>query len=249
MSHLQASVLLPQTIEYINYHEISPGQVRFSSRNVQLKIDAAFKNGDVTVGPDGCFHFKYYNGQSIFPEKEALPVIKAPFGYVLADGHHHTLAAISLGAQYLPIRLLADYSDMSPEQFWCVAEKNNQVFLYDLEGNHLNPPLRFNENSLYELIDDANRYFAAITARKCEEGKGWVNSTGAEYPLWIKVGKDIPFIEFRIADALRNAGIVYSYEMGDEPSEQFVEQARQVLVQANIPGLRVVNTRTRYTEL
>jgi hypothetical protein len=72
------------------------------------------------------------------------------------------------------------------------------AYLYTTSGEKLLPPKKFSE-----LKDDTNRYFAAITARKYTSNPdGSYASKGALYPLWIKVDKDIPFIEFKIANGL-----------------------------------------------
>ncbi len=233
------------SVVYLHYSQLLPGQVRYSSQNVKQKIEHALKKQDVVWNVNTARHEgKYFNGKSLFPEEEALPVIQAPFGLVLADGHHHTLAAITLQVEWIPIKVMADLSHLTADQFWTAAEQQGWVFLYDLEGNKTAPLQNFDH-----LLDDPNRYFAAFTARKCLANGDLATSYGAEYPVWIKVGKDIPFIEFRIADVWRQAGIHYDYEMGENPDAAFVEKARAVLINAHIPGLRVVPTRMHYSGL
>lgn len=233
------------SVTYQHISQLFPGQVRYSSQNVKQKVDQAIKKHDAIWNTElHCYEGRYFEGKSLFPKEEALPVLQAPFGLILADGHHHTLAALSLGIEWVPIKILADLSHLSSEKFWSVAEEKGWAFLYDLEGNRMTPMQDFST-----LIDDPNRYFAAITARKCPANGDMSASIGAEYPLWIKVGKDIPFIEFRISDALRKAGIEYTYVMGDEPPIDFVEQARQALFEANIPGLRVIPERTHFSQI
>lgn len=231
--------------DYLHIDELTPGQLRFSSKNVQEKVEQALKKGDAIYRfSNGKYEGKYDQGRSIFPEKEALPVVKSCFGYILTDGHHHVLAALLLGLPYVPTKVIADYSDLSVDAFWDEVEKKEWVYLYDLEGEKRRPTSNF-----CELEEDANRYFAAITARKCGPDGDLSKSWGAEYPLWIKVGRDIPFIEFKISDVLHAEGIYYTYDLGDQPDEAFMERAREALLEAKIPGLRVVPEKTHWTEL
>ncbi|MCI5052797.1 MAG: hypothetical protein MRY21_06665 [Simkaniaceae bacterium] len=204
----------------LDISQISPAQLRFSLQNVEMKKNKKLKSGSTTCS-------------------ESLPVVKAPFGYVLIDGHHDALSYLALGTRQILVRIVQDFSDLSEELFWSEVEKQGLAYPYTIQGERKIPP-----RNLSELTDDPNRYFAAISARKYPPDlKG---STGAHYPLWIKIGKDIPFIEFRISDALWESGLVYSYEMGDNPPEEFIERARGVLIQAQIPGLKIVPKKYHY---
>ena len=175
-----------------------------------------------------------------------MPVIEAPFGYVLVDGHHDVLAALALGATRIPVRVVREWKNLSPELFWVKAEEDGLVYLKNFDGTRVLPPKNFKD-----LVEDPNRYFAAITARKFPLGEG-MPSTGAEYPLWIKIGKDIPFTEFRISDTMFRHGLRYTkgLENEDPPAyEQLVEVVRRVLLEDPIKGLRVVPQRVHYSEI
>jgi len=230
---------------YLHIKEISPSQLRYSSFNVDEKIEEMKKHKD-TVWDETReeWKFKYFSGKSPLPEKEAVPLIKAPFGYVLADGHHHVKAAEKLGAEWVPVYLLADMSDLDEEDFWKQSEQLGWAYLNKTNGKKGNPPKSFSE-----LQDDPNRYFAALIARKCDEKGDLKTSKGSDYPVWIKVGKDIPFIEFRISDALWKHNISYDYSMGKNPPVELVEKARSALKEENIPGLRLVAERVHYSEI
>ncbi|MCC5831706.1 MAG: ParB/Srx family N-terminal domain-containing protein [Chlamydiales bacterium] len=230
---------------YTHIEEMTPGQIRFSSKNVEEKVVQALLKGDAFFNPlEGTFIGKYYGGKSLFPEEEALPVVKGRHGYVLADGHHHVLTALALGLPWVPTKEIADLSHLAEDAFWVEMEQKGWVHLYGLDGVKRLPPADFNL-----LEEDPNRYFAAITARKCGEDGNLSRSRGAEYPLWIKVGKDIPFIEFKISDALFASGFRYEYNMGNNPDEATVEEARCILIKADIPGLRLVKERKHWKEI
>jgi hypothetical protein len=229
---------------YIPYSQLHPGQIRYASKNVEEKRKKAIATG-AALCVNNCWIYKYHNGTSIMEEKNALPVVKSVVGYVLVDGHHDVLSSIALGATMIPIKVIADLSHLSVQQFWLEAEKLGLIYPYALGGEYQVPPIHFKD-----LIDDPNRYFAAIVARKCEgPTTSPANSRGFDYPLWRKVGKDIPFIEFMIADIWWNNGIYYTYAMGDNPSIKFVEKARTVLKKNSIKGLKLVSKRTYYLDI
>lgn len=239
----QSSTPTEQISFYLSMETIFPAQLRYSSRNVEEKIQEIVTSSHATWDDtQKKWNFAFDQGNSAFSLEEALPVIKGPHGYVLADGHHHAIASLKLQANTLPVYLLADLSHLSVAEFWEEMELRGWAYLIQLDGTKSLPPNRFEE-----LKDDPNRYFAAITARKYAKETSRAESSGAAYPLWIKIGKDTPFIEFRISDALRKEGIEYRYDM--ELSEAFIEQARSALIRANIPGLKLVSQRLHYTEI
>ena len=70
-----------------------------------------------------------------------------------------------------------------------------------------------------------------------------------EHPVWLKIGKDIPFVEFVIADIIRKNGFVYNEKwQGEIPSDE-LEKVRKAVVNANVPGLKVVKEKLHYKEI
>lgn len=237
--------MAPASAEFVAIASIAPGQSRYASLNVLEKVTQAQKRGGA-VRSNGRWLPAYNNNTSIFHENSALPVVKGPEGLVLIDGHHDVRASLELGATYVPVKIVADLSALSVEEFWKVAEEKGYVYPYAKGGSYRRPSKDFNE-----MEDDSNRYFAAITARKClDERTDNTNTIGADYPLWVKVGKDIPFIEFRIADALYQNGFTYNLaEEQNNPTGESVEQAREILKAHPVRGLRLIDTRTYYADI
>lgn len=231
---------------YLSIKEVFPAQVRYSYKNSLDKLVDKIAKGDVQWNKKNKKWDCLYNNQtSTLSEKQALPVVKAPFGYVLVDGHHDVMASLYFDAITIPIKVIEDMSHYSSEElFWNGAEKRNFAYLLDLSQNRRLPPKHF-EN----LIDDPNRYFASLTKQKIVVNEGKKESFGALYPLWIKKADTPPFIEFKIADALCKGGHIYDYSMGKNPPIEFIEKARQILLDANILGLNLVQERKHYTQL
>ena len=211
-SPLAAAVEPADQPRYLAIDQLHPGQLRISTLNVADKVKAAKASGHVHDG-----------GRSILPLAKALPVVRASFGYVLVDGHHDVMASLQLGATTVPVVEVDDLSALSPDGFWDEAHVRGYVYPFDLAGQPRPPPRRF-----AELVDDPNRYFATITARKCASAsQATADSTGPEYPLWVKVGKDVPFLELMISDALTARGFTYKPREPLEPA--LVEKARRLL--------------------
>lgn len=216
---------------YVDIHTVYPSQHRYSSLNVKQKIEKGENDGYHCEQAQLIFHFD--NGKSIYAVKNAIPVLKVNSIYILVDGHHSVLASIELGASTVPVHIIHVLTRPLDNEFWQWAATNNYAYLIDIKGNLSIPP----PDDITQLQDDPLRYFAAITARKYEEIEGsWI---GAENPLWIKVGKDIPFIEMKIADLLRASG--FSYQYGDElvKLDLLIDQARAILV-PYLPELKLV---------
>ncbi|HBL98359.1 TPA: hypothetical protein DDZ86_01805 [Candidatus Dependentiae bacterium] len=219
-------VLNARDVFYADLSELRPTQIRYSSENVKDKVKKAIKQG-ATV--KNFLYFKYNNGTSIFDVNDAVPVIKTPEGLFLCDGHHSVLASKEVGATTMPV-FIADKYNFNVKNnpiFWTWASQKNYAYLRDLDGKNKYPA------DFESLTDDPVRYFVALAARKFEKSAQFSDSTGADYPLWVKIGKDVPFVEFRVADLLYEAGFKFVY--GDEQDkklfEQKIEMARGMLEQ------------------
>lgn len=232
---------------YISYKKIHPGQTRYSNHQVEKKMQREKEHGTaIWDEEDKKWKLKHDHGKSVYSHRDILPVIRAPFGYVLVDGHHAVIAGIRFGSKQVPIRVIADLSNLSTEEFWREAEQHGYVYLYKIDGKKSLPPEKFTD-----LQNDPNRYFAGATVRKYYTDRtGTDASAGAEYPLWIKVDKDTPYIEFMIANALYKAGFTYDDKAhGDNPPKEQIEQARAILEKAHIPGLKLIPSGTHCSDI
>ena len=234
----------PLCAEFIAIDSLHPGQHRYASLNVSEKI-AHIKKKHGVIRHKGTFIPAYHNNTSVLPENGPLPVVRSPFGYVLVDKHHEVLASIALGATTIPVRMIADLSTVSSEQFWKIAEEQGLVYPYKIGGHYERPPHNF-----AQLKDDPNYYFAAVTARTClDQRTENKNTRGAPYPLWVKVSAEMPFVEFKIADTLYQHGFMYDLKQKASPSESEVERARTILNAHPIAGLRLIRSRRHYTQI
>ena len=219
---------------YVPVEQVHPGQLRYSRQNVSEKVVKLREKLGLSAP----------TGFTRPPLKDSVPVIEAPFGYVLVDGHHDVLAALNLGATEIPVRVIRRWKSLPPELFWDKAEKEGLVYLKNSDGIRAVPPENFKD-----LVEDPNRYFAAISARKFPLGEE--KSTGAEYPLWIKRGKGVPFVEFRISDTMSRHRLLYTKDLENEDPkayDQLVEKVRGVLLEDPIEGLEFVPRRAHYSE-
>jgi hypothetical protein len=214
--------------KYVPLHNIRPSQTRVSYVVVGQKIEKIRDN----------IHFDH--GRSGYGFRQALPAIKTPFGYFLTDGHHDAIAHIKLGAKSVAIRILDEWLGTSLDDYWKWAEKNGYAYLLDKNGNRSIPSSDF-----LSLEDDPLRYFASIMARKFTEPYKMSASSGQEYPLWVKIGKSMPFKELKIADCLYRHGFQYT---SGQDLETLKEQARAIMANDPVPGIKLLPIRERYDE-
>lgn len=215
--------------QYVSIERLVPSQIRYSSHNVARKQQLA---------PEECL---YDQNQSIYDLSDAIPVIKVSEHFVVQDGHHSVLVSISRGAKTMPIHIAFEYSGTLDDTFWDWAHKQEHAYLFMPGSNLISYPTSFDA-----LIDDPIRYFVAIVARKYSKDLSHDTSSGAEFPLWIKIGKDIPFIEFKIADILYQHGFHYSYGDEKDSLEKLIEEARLMLMHHQIPNLKLLTEREHF---
>lgn len=249
---------------YIDMRNIVPGQMRYSQKNIDLKLASTKKNrGFIQEG--GTVRLQHNNGTSAFTIQEAAPVmkIKDPNGttaYVLKDAHHDTLANQTLAQQAgvtsptMPIKVKDDFSAMSYRDFWNYANKNSLVDLTGVDGKNYvnNPPTDFSV-----MKNDPVRYFVTIAAYKGGNNE-FDRSFGADYPLWYKrlANSSSPsaypgdvingrMIENVVSQKLLENGFTYDDKRDGESGPAFeakVKEAHAILSKPEnqIQGLRLV---------
>lgn len=97
------------SVFYIDAKCVHPGQIRFSNYVVKEKIEEHLDKGDVFRDKQSqSWTLKYFDKTSLFPLSNALPVVLAPYGYVLVDGHHHFLTNLAFDGTRIPISVIAE---------------------------------------------------------------------------------------------------------------------------------------------
>lgn len=255
--HIQAGLfILASTIQvhaqlyngfkgYISLDLLSPGQLRYTTQNVQTKAKKQLKT-----------HFYFDNGQSSLNISDAIPVILGPNNLIiLVDSHHEYLASRSIGDTTVPIIVKDDLSRLSREEFYTVAQDKNYIYPYDILGKKI-PLASTGWYKWSDMVDDPNRLFASLSALKCTGDNCTKDPNASEiphHPLWIKqLNKkfELAFIEFKIATALYEAGLEYDYNWGTNPNSkkllEFTERARLVLeeivLKGELPQLELVTS-------
>lgn len=239
----ESSKTLKNASFFLPIEEIHPGQSRIASKHVELHVQKAIKIGWASRAINSSsLSFKFDDGKSAYPIEKAYPVILSPFGYVLVNGHHHISASLSMNAKTVPVTIIADYTSLSEAEFWIEAEERGFVYLKNIHAEYELPPRK-----LIDLQDDPNRYFASLVVLKITD-ESYIAPEGTPYPIWIKTANEIPFLELKIADVLTRYGFSYNYEVGDILPDDLVEQARTILIEANIPNLKVINSKINYRD-
>lgn len=79
--------------------------------------------------------------------------------FYLVDGHHRARALIDSGEQDFPVKIIADYSNLTMADFWPRMIDNKMVWLFDASGRGPHSPLNL-PTALSELSDDPYRTLA-----------------------------------------------------------------------------------------
>lgn len=229
-------------IKYVPLSHLIPSQHRFSEANVKEKVISALIARSILL-PDGRYLGRYDNGRSLYALSEAVPVVATPCGYLLTDGHHSALATYRLGCQTLPLQIIDNWQQGINEDFWLWAAAKDYAYLKKNGGALAFPP-----PPLTELEDDPLRYFVGISARKFGPNLSLEESRGADYPLWIKIGKDSPFVEWYLTDHLYSLKFQYQYGDEKEGCQTLIERARHLLRAHPLPGVKIVDEYVNYSQ-
>lgn len=227
------------SVAYYPTGAIEAGQTRFSFKQLRKAMRKAIKtrvNEDDKDSPRGAHYdkhlrtwiFAHDDHRSIFPLKKAAGAVYYDGRLYLFDGHHKALTSTYLRAPRMPIKVEANWSHLTKEQF--IKNMRERPYHYahwrDYQGADQDPV------DLSELANDPNLLLARLLllrvdvdlneAAACDalENPGTENEPGvwpsafslgnirgAERPIAIKINNDIPFFEFEIADALRRHGV------------------------------------------
>lgn len=235
---------------YVAIADIRPGQMRYSQKNIDLKINEVRKKNGIKNGT-----LAHDNGHSAFTIQGAAPVMKikdreGTIKYILADKHHDTLADIKAAQEAqvnnptMPVKVEKDFSSMNYDDFLHYADKNYLIDLMLIDGKKATDlPTRFDQ-----MANDPVRYFVTISARKVGNGEVIEKSIGADFPLWLKrlqnsndpklVGDtaNARMIENIISQKLLDNGFTYDADIDGEAGVRFngkVAQAHGILSRPN----------------
>lgn len=238
---------------YVPLQYLVRGQDFISTANVHRKAEVIVESGGVTYENDHPIP-AFADGLStldIDAQVVKTQVAKVPgegseeFRYIIIDGHHEAYAAVLTGSRKVPVEIISDYtlpkSDGSlwkMEEIWDDLKMKGQT-LFDLPSARLaeRPP------GLKGMVDNPNRFLARVVSlRVLTENADdpsellkvvKAQSRGVKEPLWIKINKGIPFIEFYIAQIFSEIPVTYDPEWGESKvPEEVVEKCRAALIEA-----------------
>jgi len=230
----------------IPLERLLPSQIRYSSKNVQDKIANGLKKGFITSHPLDGFQLSFDNAQSMYPKNEAVPVLKLPNEqFLLVDGHHSALASLEVGAKTIFGKVIEEIQKPLSAPLWHYLEGKGWAYLKELGGKPSSPPQSFSD-----LKDDPVRYFVTLSRCKVDEDLDLSKARGFSFPLWLKIGKDQPFIEFKIADYLYAHGFRASYDslQNEENLGEVVEKARLIFQRHPTSEFRILYERSHFSE-
>ncbi len=199
------------------------GQDEISVDNIEAKLRAKVEAKEMPWSADqNKWLFPFDVGRSLNPLVDPILVVLGPQGPVIIDGHHEFYLALSTGAQSIAAFVKADLSHLEQLQFW--REMANRKFtLLAAAPSELARQIPSTDS----VRDNPNRYLASLLALKVS-----AVVRGAGDAAWFKFDKGIPFVEFEIAEVLKQAGIVYAPSWHETVPAQVTQAARKALMRA-----------------
>lgn len=147
-----------------------------------------------------------------------VPVVLGPEGGCFAIDHHHVATALrAAGIKTVPSVLVADFSELSRQEFWLVMENRRWTYPYDIKGRRKS--FADMPTHVWDLEDDEYRSLAASV----RDAGGYEKTT-------------VPLEEFRWADFFR------TYLPYPKTEKEFAEIQRRAIrlaqsaVAAGLPG-------------
>lgn len=150
--------------------------------------------------------------------EKPVPIVLGPAGAPFAIDHHHVAAALrNVGVKTVPAVLVADFSELSYQDFWLSMDNRRWTYPYDAKGKRksfLEMPTH-----VWELEDDAYRSLAASV----RDAGGYEKTT-------------VPLEEFRWADFFR------TYLPSPQSEKDFADSLQRALklakskAAAGLPG-------------
>lgn len=214
---------------WVPIHALEASQTRFSFDRVVAALDKVVKAErlDQDKGRNKGYLPPYDDGQSFFPKKRKTTGIFYRGKLFILDGHHRALVSTYLGAQTVPMEVLADWSHKPPNVFFNDMHEHGYSYLMDADGNTAA------HRDLCDLLEDpflllARKLMLRVDLKFKEDGTAKILDTrGSNQPIAIKINRDIPFFEFEIADRLHRAGV--TWEPGEKISNQRLWEFLEIL--------------------
>lgn len=214
---------------WVPVHALEASQTRFSFDRVLAAMDKLVKNEglDEDKGRKKGYQPPHNNGSSFYPKKRKTTGLYYRGKLFILDGHHRALISTYLGAETIPMEVLADWSHKSPDVFLKDMHEYGYSYLMDANGN---PSAH---RDLCDLLEDpylmlARKLMLRVDLKFKSDGTAkLLEIRGSDQPIAIKINRDIPFFEFEIADRLRRAGV--TWQNGEKISNKRLHEFLEIL--------------------
>jgi hypothetical protein len=212
-------------VTYLPTVALDATQGRFSLTAIQRKLKKSFK-----AEPDAYVDekhdqwvFTHDHGRSFFPSSKNIKGIYYRGRLYITDGHHRSLISAYIGAETIPVKVIADFSQrFSPTQFWDYLERNGLSYFRNYRGQATQ------RVELCEMVDDPNLELARMLIARADvrfdRGRVVVEEVrGKKWVIGMKTDEDIPFLENEVADALHRRGVEWDADFRDPDKKDLRE--------------------------
>jgi hypothetical protein len=208
------------TVTFVPVGALEATQTRFSFERFLAALKKVKKAVKKPWTNDG--------GRSAYPIERATAGILYRGKIYITDGHHRALVSTYLGAESIPVQIIDVVPDrVRPKRFFQNLSAQGLSYYKTYQDEELAPvDLCEMENDDYLLLArllllrvDLNYDNGRITLLDVRGNQ--------KNPIAIKVNRDIPFLEFEIADRLRRAG--FQWQPGQELTRKTLRHVLAIL--------------------
>ncbi|MGZ3723801.1 MAG: ParB-like protein [Bdellovibrionales bacterium] len=232
------------SISFLPTAALQSNQGRFSWASTKRKLRQTVEDDAGAYGQkkNGEWVLANNRGTSFYPREKAIRGIYYRGKIFIVDGHHRALISTYLGAETIPVHIIANLSRrFTPEQLTEYMAKNDYSYFLNYQRQKISPV------DLCDMQDDPNLELARsliarvdVTFKNGQLVYGKVR--GKAMVIGIKTDEDIPFLEIEVADALRRAGVEWQDEFEHDFSKKELED---FLVILGVAAYRNANSRLR----
>ena len=197
-------------ITYLPTIVLQATQTRFAF----VRLLQALRKWGHEEGLDDGSRMPHDDGRSPYARHRRITRVYYKGHVYIVDGHHRGMLASYFAAERVPVEIINDadeWDKLSEDEFWARMRADGYSHMTNFRGAAMA------HRDLCDLLDDpylklARNLLGRVDWRMSRKGHvKIVDVRGAKRAILLKLNRDIPFLEFEIADRLRRAGFIWDH--------------------------------------